>query len=180
MIVLIIGNYGVGKDTFANMMLTHFGIDTAQMIRSHTTRKPRYENEITHTFKTVKDYKDDKRNDLIVAETKIDGEYYWSTIDQFWCIPECFSIYVTDKQGLQQVIESKIDDFYIIEVVRPSWMIDVDEDRKNREVPETDFKYTVNYRVINDKTFEYLDHVANDVCNMLMDSVEAKNEDMPS
>ena len=171
MIILIIGGFGVGKDTFANMMYTHLGLDNSQMIRSFTTRKPRYDNEITHTFATVDDYKYDKRNDLIVAETEINGEYYWSTIEQFWCIPECFSIYVVDEIGLKQVMESQIDDVYVIEVVRPSWLINVDDERKNRESKSIDFEYRVNYRVINDKNLEYLDHMAQDISKMLKDEV---------
>lgn len=173
MIILIIGEYGVGKDTFANMLLTHFGIDIAQIVRSHTTREPRYPDEITHTFKTIEDYKSDKENGCIVAETEINKEYYWSTQNQFQKFKNGFSIYVVDLVGLQQVIESGIDDIYLIEVVRPSWLIDVDNERKNREYKDIDYKYIVNYRVINDKTFEYLDSIARDVAKLL----KAQRED---
>lgn len=166
MIVLIVGDFGVGKDTFANMMLTHLGIDLAQIVRSYTTRPKRYDDEITHTFVSHDDYLNVKEEDK-VAETCINGEYYWTTKDQFKKFFNGFSIYVVDAFGVEQVLKSDIDTVYIIEVVRPSWLIDVPEERKNREAPKTNFKYNVDYRVINDKTFEYLDRTANDVANVL-------------
>lgn len=167
MIVLVTGDYGVGKDTFANMLLTHLGIDKAQLVRSYTTREKRYDDEITHTFVTHDDYHKVEDKDK-VAETCINGEYYWTTKQQFARFSNGFSVYVVDDAGIEQVIKSGIDEVYIIEVIRPSWLVNVDEERVNREKPHTDFKYHVQYRVINDKTFEYLDRVADDVATALL------------
>lgn len=170
MIILIVGDFGVGKDTFANMLLTHFGLEYAQLIRSKTTRKPRYENEITHEFLTIQDYENDQDN--IVAQTKIDDQYYWTTKDQFEQFFNGFSIYVVDDIGVRDVIQSDIDDVYIIEVIRPSWLIEADPQRLNRERQSGTYKYKPNYRVINDKTFEYLDSIARDIAYRLKDEMK--------
>ena len=62
MIILITGDFGVGKDTFADFLIEEINKENAEItnqdiyvwrakkIKSFTTRKPRYEGEDTHTF----------------------------------------------------------------------------------------------------------------------------------
>jgi len=167
MIVLVTGDFGVGKDTFANMLLTHLGIDIAQIVRSKTTRKPRYDDEITHLFKTMEDYEDDEAHGDVIAQTLIGGHYYWTTKDQFVDFLNGFSIYVVDDIGIRDVQQADIDDTFIIEVVRPSWLIDIDERRRNRKRESGSYHFESDYRVLNDKSFAFLDTIASDVANML-------------
>ena len=49
MIVLITGDFGVGKDTFADMLNEDFGEESVK-IQSYTTREKRYNTEDTHIF----------------------------------------------------------------------------------------------------------------------------------
>ena len=168
MIILVTGDFGVGKDTFANMLLTHLGIDMAQLVRSKTTREPRYDDEITHSFETVEDYEEDKEWGRVVAHTVIGGHHYWTTKDQFVDFLNGFSIYVVDDIGIRDVQAANIDDTFVIEVVRPSWLIDIDEERKNRKRESGSYKFKSDYRVINDKTISYLDTIAKDVSLMLL------------
>lgn len=50
MIILVVGNFGVGKDTFADFMLKY--LPESIKIKSFTTREPRFDGEDTHIFTT--------------------------------------------------------------------------------------------------------------------------------
>lgn len=158
MIILVTGDFGVGKDTFADILLEKFG-DSAQKIQSYTTRPPRYEGEDTHIFVT-----EDEWHNLghKVAQTIIDGNYYGTIDSQFQ--KNLFNIYVVDDIGVRDVVDAKIDDIYLIEIIRPKWLIDVPEERLNRRRTNYfDYKNMVDYRVINDSSLEKLNAIAKDI-----------------
>lgn len=160
MILLIVGDFGVGKDTFADMLLKHLGED-ANKILSYTTRNPRYDGENTHFFVSEEEWKSIPN---VIAETKIDGNFYGTVAEQFGT--KMYDIYVVDDVGVQNVIESNIGEVFIIEVVRPKWLIDLPDNRLNRARNDFYF-YTPDYCVINDGSLEKLDSIAQDVCSWL-------------
>ena len=156
MILLIVGDFGVGKDTFADMLLKYFG-EKANKILSYTTRKPRYDGENTHFFISEEEWKSLPN---IIAETKIDNNFYGTVAEQFGT--KMYDIYVVDDIGVKNIVESNIDEVFIIEVIRPKWLVDLPDDRLNRT--RTDFYfYTPDYSVINDGSLEKLDLIAKDV-----------------
>lgn len=159
MIILIVGGFGVGKDTFANLMLKH--LPESVKIKSFTTRQPRFEGEDTHIFATTNDI---PKNPL--ARIDIEGVSYWTVHGQFDKTKN--NIYVIDDCGLQQVIESKFDNYIIIEVIRPDSLIDVDKERLNRK-KDCHFNYTplVDMSVMNDCTLEELDKKAKTLSNII-------------
>lgn len=141
MIVLITGDFGVGKDTFADMLDENFG-DESVKIKSYTTREKRYSTEDTHIF--VDKFKNEGD---IVARTKIGGNQYWTRRDQFGTKP--YDIYVVDDIGIRDVLEADIDEVFVVEIQRPKELIDVCELRLNRE--RTDFYlYTPDVVIQND------------------------------
>lgn len=150
MIVLIVGDFGVGKDTVADMLikesLRHHDCQKFQKILSYCTREPRYEGENTHIFVDKEDFL--KYNDFI-AYTIIDGEYYGARKSQF--DPSKVNLYCVDDKGVQDVLSSHIqDDIFVVEVIRPKWLINLPKERLNRERYFDHDSYNTDYRIIND------------------------------
>ena len=129
MIILITGDFGVGKDTFADMLLNYFG-EEATKILSYTTRAPRYDGEDTHIFVSEEEWNNIKQNDNIIAETWIDNSYYGTIEEQF---DNKYNIYVVDDIGVRDVLNANIDKVFIAEIVRPKWCMDIDTDRLSRK-----------------------------------------------
>lgn len=171
MIILISGDFGVGKDTFANMLWRHLPI-YSQIIKSYTTRKPRYDGEDTHIFISKDqwfDYIESSPDDL-VAQTEIGGEYYGTFRNQFSnynnFVDSVFDIYVVDDIGVRDVKKADIDEVFVIEIIRPKWLIDEPESRLNRERTDS-YQFSADYRVINDGSLENLDAIAKDIATFL-------------
>ena len=133
MIILVTGDYGVGKDTFADILVEEINKkepDSAQKILSYTSRSPRDKEDFTtHIFaKTTLDYL--QNSPLIVAWTTINGYYYWTQITQF---TKRYNVYVIDKESISQVIDKTTDKIVILEVKRNQELITVSKKRINRE-----------------------------------------------
>lgn len=148
MIILITGDFGVGKDTVANILLEFYG-HMGQLVQSYTTRKPRYEGEETHIF-VAKDNTLEADKD-VVAWTYIDGEYYWTNKNQFKS--GAISVYVVDDCGINGVLKANMDKVCVIKVTRPLEMIRVDENRVNRVTQRDCPKSPVDYIINNDSGF---------------------------
>ena len=147
MIILITGDFGVGKDTFADFLLEEINKDNveitnqdiyvwrAKKIKSFTTRKPRYEGEDTHTFISKEKWlKMREKPECIIAETEIDGEFYGTAKFQFQH-NNYFSIYVVDDIGVRDMLAAKDilrEPIFVIEIFRPKALRNVDKSRLNR------------------------------------------------
>ena len=90
--LILIGESGCGKTTIANY-LEKLGLT---QIQSYTTREPRYEGEVGHTF--VSDAEFDKLENMI-AYTEYDGHRYCATADQ----ARTHDVYVLDPNGVQNL-----------------------------------------------------------------------------
>lgn len=155
MIVLVVGDFGVGKDTVADELVhisntqdkSVMGYDYGEFVKiiSYTTRSPRSVDEDTHIFVNLSDFYNS--NDIL-AQTKIGDNYYWTEKHQFH--KDMVSVYCVDDQGVKDVTEADIDDVFIVEVIRPKWLIDLPEERLNRERHYEPYKYQPDYRIMND------------------------------
>lgn len=169
MIIAIYGNYGVGKDTFADFLIEALKEEydePTEKIKSYTTRKKRYEEEDTHTFITKKEWEKIPES-KILAQTKINNEYYGTTINQFIYT---FNIYVVDKKGVSDLIKAKQnkkikDSLFIVKITRPESLIQIDNKRRNRNIAYYDLsdqeleKMTM-YKVDNTGSLEELQKTA--------------------
>ena len=173
MIALIVGDFCVGKDLVANLLLKkslqHHDCEKFEKIKSYTTREPRYEGEDTHIFCTMDDYYNYSNifnAGCIVAETQINNNYYFTIESQF--DPNKVSLYVVDDKGIQDVVGAEIDDVYIIEVVRPVWLRDCPKERLNRDRQSQPYEYKFDYRIINDGSMEKLEASVLECFNALL------------
>ena len=149
------GEFGVGKDTVANYIIDYLPEEYCRKIKSFTTRKPRYDGEDTHIFVE----KDETKipNDSVAAWTKIDDNYYWTTKEQF--DTGKMNIYVVDKIGAYDIINSHIDHTFVLEVIRPEWMRNVSSYRLGRETMERnpdDYVVKSDVRLLNTNSKEEL------------------------
>lgn len=92
---LLVGKGASGKTTVANFLEKKHGL---KQVNSYTTRPPRYEGEIGHTF--VNDEQFDNLGE-IVAYTEYNGFRYGTTSEQ---LDEC-SIYVVDVPGVETLLQ---------------------------------------------------------------------------
>lgn len=157
MIILVTGDFGVGKDTFADYLLEAFQ-GKAQKILSYTTRAPRYADENTHIFV------EEMAKGEIVACSQIDGQYYWTLPEQF--DKNKINIYVVDDIGVRDTIASGIDKTLIIKITRPTHLIDLDKERLTRKRTEF-FEFEPDLEIINDGTLQDLQFAANNIPTIL-------------
>ena len=154
MICLIVGGFGVGKDTVADLLkkiaLERNDCFKANKILSYTTRPPRYDGEDTHIFCSKNQFLDFKD---LVAQTEIDNHYYGARESQF--DKDKLNLYCVDGKGVYDIINANIDDVLIIEVVRPKWLINLPSDRINRQ-PNGSYNFEIDYRIMNDGDMEKL------------------------
>lgn len=153
MIILVAGDFGVGKDTFADYLLEAFG-EKAQKILSYTTRRPRYADENTHIFV------EEMAKGEVVACSQIDGQYYWTLPEQF--DKDKINIYVVDDIGVRDTIAAGIDKTFIILITRPSHLIDIDKERLVRQRSEF-FEFEPDIEIINDGSLDDLRFAANNI-----------------
>ena len=172
MIALIVGDFGVGKDTVADLLvkesLRRHDCEKFEKILSYTTRKPRYEKEKTHIFCTKEDFL--SINDFLAC-TKINDQYYGARFSQF--DKNKINLYCVDDKGVRDVIESKIDDeILVIEVIRPKWLINVPNERLQRKREEPPYPYPIDYRIMNDGDMYKLESSVLECFNFLIKEVK--------
>ena len=92
---LLVGRSSSGKTTIADMLSN----DGYSQVYSYTTRPPRYEGEIGHTFLTDEEY---DRLENIVASTLYNGYRYCTTLDQIQKV----DLYVVDIPGVKTLLEN--------------------------------------------------------------------------
>lgn len=91
-IFLILGESGCGKDFLVDR-LCKTGL---KKLVSHTTRERRPDElDTSHVFSTYNDYVQAKESEQIIAETCINGVYYWATKEQL----KDADIYIIDCKG---------------------------------------------------------------------------------
>ena len=77
----IIGETSSGKDTLTKKLCDETGM---KQIISYTTRQRRTDEGDTHVFVDDSVYEQMRADDKIAAYTEINGNRYWSTIDQLY------------------------------------------------------------------------------------------------
>ena len=130
-ILCIVGESGSGKTSIADFIEQQFNIP---MIQSHTERPPRYEGENGHTFHDDDAYDNLKTEDKL-AETKINGYFYWCETKD---VDKPLMTYVIDESGLVMLTNRFHDMFDItsLRVLRDLTLREqyVDSDRLERDV----------------------------------------------
>jgi len=106
-LVIFVGKSGSGKSSLINRLCEREGY--TQLI-SYTTRPRRNENDNDHIFITEEDYYAAKLNGDIVAETKINGYYYYATRDQVYKA----DFYTLDPKGLDSLLSMNLPNLNLV------------------------------------------------------------------
>ena len=106
-LIVFVGKSGSGKSSLINRLCEREGY--TQVI-SQTTRSRRNENDNDHYFVTEEDYYAAKNNGEIVAETKINGYYYYATKEQVYKA----DFYTLDHQGLESLIGMNLPNLRLV------------------------------------------------------------------
>lgn len=107
-IYCFVGKSGSGKTTLAKILEKNNKI---HLIKSHTTRKPRYEGEDEYIFSTLEDYEIQNKNNEIFEETTIYGNKYWTTKTSFFEADKM--IFICDSVGAKH-LKKTLTNFNII------------------------------------------------------------------
>lgn len=186
MIILVTGDFGVGKDTFADFLVDIINDDydeksnkniplwKAKKIKSFATRKPRYEGEDTHTFVSKEKWlKMREKPGCIIAETEIDGEFYGTARFQFEH-DYLFSVYVVDDIGVRDMLAAKEilqQEIYVVEIFRPKSLRNVDKNRLNRIRNLESYRVYPDAVVYNTHDFVSLRRDAREVYEQIIDYI---------
>ena len=139
MIVLIIGDSGVGKSTIVKELKNR--MENVNIIKSYTTRPKRNLFDDDHIF--IKSKKD--IDDKIIASTIIDDEFYCSTENQFK--DDEINVYIVDDKGLLDIKNFFIDeDILSIHINRND--VEIPIVRKNRNIKKFGLEY--DFEIFND------------------------------
>lgn len=134
MIVLIVGDSGVGKTTIASKIKDK--ISEVNLIKSYTTRPKRNPEDDDHIFIFDRNEIDDE----IVASTIIDGNFYCALKKQFK--HDRINLYIVDDKGIIDVKNFfKNEKIITIHIIRDSENINVSKNRKNRKIRKFDLRY---------------------------------------
>ena len=102
-LLCLVGKSGSGKSTIA-MEMEKEGVN---VIQSYTTRPERHQGEWGHTFANEELFFTHKEKNIVIAETKIKGYYYWATSEQYK--GKGVSLYVIDPHGVE-VLKKTVND----------------------------------------------------------------------
>lgn len=95
---LFVAKSASGKTTVANILEEKYGY---KQVQSYTTRPPRYDGEVGHTFVSEQEF--DNLGEL-AAYTEYNGYRYGTTVKQ---LEEC-DIYVIDVPGVETLLKKNI------------------------------------------------------------------------
>ena len=164
---LFVGRSASGKTTVANMLEAN----GYSQIASYTTRPPRYEGEIGHTFISEEEY---NKLDNIVASTTYNGYHYCTTLEQI----QNADIYVIDVPGVQTLLNNynKINRF--INVIYFDANV---YNRVQRMIGRHDSDTQIVGRILQDEKDDWLEDLIN-ICadyhdKMIIHKVDA-NQDL--
>lgn len=134
---LFVGKSASGKTTIADALEQKYGY---KQVCSYTTRKPRYDGEIAHTFVNEEEF-----NNLseLVAYTEYNGCKYGTTAEQ---LNQC-SIYVVDVPGVETLLQK-------YQTNRPIYIIYFDSTvytRINRMLDRHDSDMAIISRLLQDE-----------------------------
>ena len=134
---LVVGLLGAGKDSLINAVQKTIPM---KLLKSYTTRPPRYDGEDTHTFINKEEY-DSLHNKL--ATFDLNGVYYCSTEEQV----VNSDIYVIDNEGARQFLNNYRGNkpVKIIYIDAPS------ELRKQRMIKRGDNENDIHERIEHDE-----------------------------
>lgn len=134
MIVLIVGDSGVGKSTIVSKILNK--LDNVNLVKSYTTREKRNVFDDDHIF--INDM--DEVDGNIIASTIINGNFYGASDKQFY--ENMINLYIVDDKGVMDIKKYfKNEIILTLKIERNPKNIKIPIERKNRKIK----KYNISY-----------------------------------
>ena len=134
MIVLFVGDSGVGKSTIVSKVSTT--LENVNLVKSYTTRPKRDEYDNDHTFIDSVDEIDDN----VVASTMINGYFYGASEKQFK--KDMVNLYIVDDKGVVDVKKFFSDELIItVHINRDYDNVMIPKVRKNRMIKKMGLEY---------------------------------------
>ena len=108
-LLLVLGRTASGKDSLINKLCERTGL---KQLISYSTR-PRRDNEgDTHVFVSEEEYQEMLADGRVAVDTKIAGNYYWSTIEQLYET----DVYIIDYIGYKKLKELNLPNLRLVSV----------------------------------------------------------------
>lgn len=138
---LFVGPSGAGKTTISEAFADKYGLKTVQ---SYTTRTPRYDGEVGHTFITDKQF-DELQN--IVSYTLYNGFRYCTTKDML----DDSDIFVVDIDG----VDTLLDGYVTKRPICICYLKSTVATRIKRMLDRGDCDTAIIGRLINDEQYDW-------------------------
>lgn len=162
-IVCLVGESGSGKTTLCKELEK----EEYNIIKSFTTREPRYEGEYGHIFIDKEDakkiYSRDVHINNVIAYTYFDNDHYWATKEQYQ--DKGVSVYVIDVAGIKSLKENIKDAEIIVVYLKADRKV-----RMKRMLAERDPKSVIERIKHDDKVFKVIE------CDYVVDGNREVNE----
>lgn len=134
MIVLFVGDSGVGKSTIVSKVST--SLENVNLVKSYTTRPKRDEYDDDHTFIDSVD----EINDTIVASTIINNHFYGASEKQFK--KDMINLYIVDDKGVVDIKKFFSNELIItFHINRDYDNVIIPKVRKNRTIKKMGLEY---------------------------------------
>jgi guanylate kinase len=118
-LLIVMGRSGAGKDSLVDKVCEKANL---KKLISYTTRPQRDDEGDTHIFVSEEDYEQMLADGQVAAYTEINGNKYWSTINQMLEA----DVYICDYTGLKILRELKIPGLRLV-------IVYIKADAKTRE-----------------------------------------------
>ena len=155
---LFVGRSASGKTTIANMLEK----DGYSQIASYTTRPPRHENEVGHTFISDEEY---HKLENIMASTVYNGYRYCTTLEQV----QNADIYVVDIEGVRTLLNN------YDKLNRPVHIIYFDANVTNRirrMMSRGDSDTNIVGRLLNDEDYDWYEKLQQTLLNYSLNCIK--------
>lgn len=139
-VILVVGKSCSGKSSLIKKICERTNLTALQ---SYTTRAKRSESDTDHIFVSTEDYTQAKESGTIAIDGELDGNYYYSTIEQLYSA----DLYTINPEALSRLLDMNLPNirFVVVYIACP------DKIREERAVSRGDDKHKFRIRSYSER-----------------------------
>ena len=139
-VILVVGKSCSGKSSLIKKICERTNLTALQ---SYTTRTKRSEFDTDHIFVSTEDYIQAKESGIIAIDGELDGNYYYSTIEQLYSA----DLYTINPEALSRLLDMNLPNIRFVVV----YIACHDKIREERAVSRGDDKHKFRIRSYSER-----------------------------